>query len=93
MNKNELVALIAETSKITKSKAEAVLKASLNIITAELKKNGKITMAGLGTFTANIRNERKGRNPSTGKEILIPKTIVPGFKPTVGLKELINKEN
>jgi len=39
-----------------------------------------------------IREERKGRNPSTGKEIIIPRAVVANFKVASQLKDKLNSE-
>lgn len=92
MNKAELIALIADKSGITKSQAELALKATFETITEELVKQEKVMIQGFGGFSTKVRPERKGRNPATGKEILIPKAIVANFKPALQLKESINQE-
>ena len=71
MNKNELVAAITEKAGLTKIQSELTLKAFLQAITETIKKEGRILINGLGTFTATPRAERTGRNPQTGEEILI----------------------
>ena len=92
MNKAELVAMIADKSGITKSQAELALKATFETITEELVKQEKIMIPGFGGFSSKVRPERKGRNPSTGQEMIIPKAIVASFKPALQLKESINQE-
>ncbi|HSW70289.1 MAG TPA: HU family DNA-binding protein [Gammaproteobacteria bacterium] len=43
-----------------------------------------------GGFSMKERAERKGRNPATGKEMIVPKAIVAILKPATQLKETIN---
>ena len=47
---------------------------------------------GFGTFSTKVREERTGRNPSTGKEMTIPRSVVANFKPAPQLKEKLNKK-
>ena len=61
-----------------------------NAIAEVLSKQDKIMIPGFGGFSSKKRSERKGRNPSTGKEILIPETVVASFKSAAQLKEFIN---
>ena len=65
---------------------------TFDTITEELVKQEKIMIPGFGGFSSKVRSERKGRNPSTGKEMVIPKAIVASFKPAAQLKESINQE-
>ena len=45
-----------------------------------LKKGEKVVFSNFGTFEIRKRAERKGRNPSTGEEIMIPAKDVVVFK-------------
>ncbi len=44
------------------------------------------SVRGFGTFLVTRRAERNGRNPRTGKAIMIPACRVPRFKPSRSLK-------
>ncbi|MBG0733637.1 hypothetical protein HLH07_01615 [Lactobacillus crispatus] len=52
-----------------------------------------ICFIGFGTFKVRNRAERKGRNPQTGKAIIIPATKVSAFKAGKELKETIKYKN
>lgn len=90
MNKAELIAAIAEKAGITKSDAELAFSATFETIALAMTKQEKIGIPGFGNFVTKVRAERKGRNPSTGKNIIIPKAIVVGFKPATQLKDAVN---
>ena len=64
--------------------------AIFDTITDALKKQDKVPVPGFGNFSTKVREERKGRNPSTGKEMLIPRSVVVSFKPATQLKEAVN---
>ncbi len=87
MTKKELVQNIAQEAGITKTVAEKALNAVLDGITKALAEGDKVTFVGFGTFSTAKRPARKGRNPKTGKEINIPASVVPKFKPGKSLKE------
>lgn len=90
MNKTELVAAIAEQAEISKKDAEKALKAFTDVITEELKKGGKIQLVGFGTFEVSQRAPREGRNPQTGKTMVIPASKAPKFKAGKALKDALN---
>ena len=90
MNKAELVAAMAEKTELSKKDAEAVLKAFTDVVAEELKKGEKIQLVGFGTFEVSERAARTGRNPQTGKEMTIPASKAPKFKPGKALKDMIN---
>lgn len=51
----------------------------------------KVQLIGFGNFEVRERAERKGRNPQTGKAIMIEAKKAPVFKSGTALKELVNK--
>ena len=90
MNKAELIAAIADKAGISKKDAEIAFSATFEIITTAMVSQDKIAIPGFGNFVTKVRAERKGRNPSTGKDIVIPKTIVVNFKAATQLKDSVN---
>ncbi len=90
MNKNELAAQMVKESDITKADALKTIDSLVSIVTDGLKqKNGKLTLVGFGTFKTIIKKQKKGRNPRTGKEIIIPQKRVVKFIPGKKLKDLV----
>ena len=89
MNKTELVAAVAEASGISKKDAERVLNASIDKITQELARGGRVQLSGFGTFETKTRQAKVGRNPVTRESIHIPATRVPTFKPSQNLKKIV----
>ena len=93
MNKKELIAAIAEKANLTSTQAESALAATFDTIQAAMIGKDQVAILGFGSFGTKVREERKGRNPSTGKAITIPKAIVPVFKPATQLKTSVNVDN
>ena len=91
MNKTELVAAMAEQAQISKKDAEAALKAFTDVVTNELKANGKVQLVGFGTFEVSERAAREGRNPQTGETMTIEASKAPKFKAGKALKDMINE--
>ena len=91
MNKEELVAEISKSAKVTKKDAEAVLAAIIETIEATVKKGNKVTLVGFGTFERRERAARTGRNPQTGKEIKIAAKKVPAFSAGKKFKDAVAK--
>ena len=92
MNKAELIAKIAEESKLTKKAAETALDAFVTSVETALKNGEKVQLVGFGTFEVRERAARKGRNPQTKEVIKIPASKAPVFKAGKALKELVNKK-
>ena len=91
MTKAELIAAISEETGLSKKDTGKVVNGCFEKITDALSQNDKVQIVGFGTFEARTRKERKGRNPSTGKEITIPASVVPSFKAGKSLKEAVSK--
>lgn len=90
MNKTQLVNAVAEKAGLKKKDAEAALAAVISSIEDALADGDKIQLIGFGTFGVKERAERTGRNPSTGKAIVIPATKVVSFSPSSNLKTKVN---
>ena len=90
MTKAELVEYVAEKADLTKADAARALEAVMEGVTAGLKESGKVTLVGFGTFTAQEREARTGRNPQTGETVSIAARVVPGFKAGSKLKDALN---
>ncbi len=59
MNKTELIAAIAEQAELSKKDSEKALKAFIDVVTDELKKDHKIQLVGFGTFEVSKRELKK----------------------------------
>ena len=90
MTKAELVEFVAEKADLTKADATRAVDAVVAGVTKGLKKEGKVTLVGFGTFTAKKRAARTGRNPQTGAEVKIAAKVVPGFRAGSKLKDALN---
>ena len=89
MNKAELVAAIAAKSELSKKDADKVLTSVIGAITDALIAGDKVQLVGFGTFETRNRAARKGKNPQTGAEVMIPAAKVPVFKAGKALKESV----
>jgi DNA-binding protein HU-beta len=89
MTKAELIAQVAGEAQVRKVDAEKAINALIRIVTTALKKDGRLALAGFGTFQVAERKAREGRNPQTGTPIKIPATRVVKFKPGKQLKDSV----
>ena len=90
MNKQELVANVAEQANLTKKDAEKAVNAIFETIKGALSEGDRVQLIGFGTFEVKARQARKGRNPRTGKVINIPASKTPVFKAGKALKDSVN---
>ena len=91
MNKAELIAAVAEKTGLSKKDTEAVVSASLEVITDTLAQGEKVQLVGFGSFETKARAARIGRNPRTKEEIKIPASKLPVFKAGKALKDTVSK--
>ena len=91
MNKNDLVASVAATSKLSKADATKAVEATLASITKALRSGSEVRLVGFGTFTVSKRAASEGRNPRTGERIRIPASKQPKFKAGKALKDAVNR--
>jgi DNA-binding protein HU-beta len=90
MNKNELVAEVAEKASIDKKDAAAAVDATFDAIVNALKGDEEVRITGFGTFWVSHSAERQGRDPRTGKPITIAASKSPKFRPGKPFKDTVN---
>ena len=87
MTKADLIQAVASHGKgMTKKGASQLVDALFDTIGRTIKKEGRFSYPGFGTWTIRQRKARKGRNPQTGAEIKIKASSTVGFKPAKELK-------
>jgi len=91
MNKGELIEKIAKDSGLSKVQAGAALDSVIDGVTSTLKKGGKVTLVGFGTFSVSSRKARTGRNPQTGAVLKIAARKVSKFSAGAELKKAVNR--
>ena len=91
MNKNDLVAAVADTAGLSKADAVRAVEGFIDCITVSLKKGKDVRLVGFGTFTVAKRAASEGRNPRTGEKIKIPAAKRPKFSAGKALKEAVNR--
>ncbi len=80
MNKSELIDAMAADAGISKAAAKKALDSFTSNVTSSLKKGGKVSLVGFGTFSTSKRSARNGINPQTKKTIKIAAKTVAKFK-------------
>ncbi len=90
MNKNELIAVVADETGLSRGDAAKAVDGIFDAITKALKKRDEVRLVGFGTFTATKRAASEGRNPRTGEKIKIPASWQVKFKAGKGLKDSVS---
>jgi DNA-binding protein HU-beta len=87
MTKAELIAGIAKQTGLTKADSERALNAFIDLGKKAINREGRLPLAGFGTFVVVSRKARTGRNPQTGAPIQIKAGKVVRFRPGKELKD------
>jgi DNA-binding protein HU-beta len=90
VNKQDLIAAVAEQSDLPKAKAAEVVDAVFVAIEGALKRKEEVRLVGFGSFATASRKASTGRNPRTGEAIKIAATTSVRFKPGKALKDAVN---
>ena len=90
MNKNDLVAAVADGADLSKADAAKAVDAVFDSITGSLKGGGDVRLVGFGTFSVANRKASTGRNPRTGEPVSVKEKHVPFFKTGKELRERVD---
>jgi DNA-binding protein HU-beta len=88
MTKADLVIRMAQASGWPKTVTEQAMRAMLTMIRTSLKRGEPVTLVGFGTFLIGRLRPRAGRNPRTGRPVVIGGRV-PRFKPSKELKQAV----
>ena len=91
MNKNDLVAAVADSAGLSKADSAKAVDAVFDSVSGVLKGGGDVRLVGFGTFGVSKRKARTGRNPQTGETIQIKAKKSVRFKPGKQLEAALNK--
>ena len=88
MTKAELIEKVHKdvARHLKKKDTTAIIESVFEQLHKSIRKEKRFTYPGFGTFNIQKRKARKGRNPSTGQEIVIPATKTVTFKPAPNFK-------
>ena len=95
MNKHDLVIAVAKQLGISKAKAGEIAELFFSpggLLVSELKRGGKVAISGFGTFETRKRAAREWRDPRTGKAANIKAAIVPAFRASRALRDMVNRK-
>ena len=92
MTKSELITIIhSQFTRLTQQDVDVSVKLILGSMSEALSRSDRIEKRDFGSFKLNIRPPRSARNPKTGEKVLVPQRGAPHFKPSVELRDRVNK--
>ncbi len=88
--KTTIIEKISEEIEQSPSDAKNTVEELLEIIKTTLASGEDVMVSGFGKFCVNEKAPRKGRNPATGRSMVLGKRRVVTFKCAGGLKDQLN---
>jgi len=73
-----------------KKQAIETVESLLELIKASLESGEDVLVSGFGKFCVKEKNERRGRNPATGEDAILPARRVVTFKYSGTLRDKVN---
>ena len=90
LTKNDVVEQVVDATGFTRKDSVAIVESLLEIIKGSLEQGEDVLVSGFGKFCVKCKNERKGRNPATGTDIMLPARRVVTFMCSGKLRGKIN---
>jgi integration host factor subunit alpha len=80
LTKDRLIDAIVDDIGYQKNQSSQLVEALLEILKNTLEQGEDVLISGFGKFQVKSKNERRGRNPATGDEMMLPSRRVVTFK-------------
>jgi len=93
MTKADLIDEVSRVVEMTRKDSEVIVEAIFDSVVKALRTGDKIEIRGFGSFRTRQRQARIGRNPKTGARVEVPAKMIPYFKPSKELKDLVNTDS
>lgn len=90
LTKHDIIEQIQAEIGFIRSKSVAVTESLLELIKSTLEAGDDVLISGFGKFCVKEKNERKGRNPSTGEAAIVRARRVVTFNCSGKLREKVS---
>eukprot|EP00591_Stephanopyxis_turris_P017733 CAMPEP_0195538732 /NCGR_PEP_ID=MMETSP0794_2-20130614/49689_1 /TAXON_ID=515487 /ORGANISM="Stephanopyxis turris, Strain CCMP 815" /LENGTH=114 /DNA_ID=CAMNT_0040672739 /DNA_START=78 /DNA_END=422 /DNA_ORIENTATION=- len=80
LTKPALARIVATEHELSQAKSERIVDTIFDSIVETVAAGDSVRIGGFGSFDKQLYARRRGRNPNTGEEIIIPETHRPKFK-------------
>jgi len=91
LTKSTIVEKFSEKNNLSPTEAKDTLEELIEIMKLTLASGEDIMISGFGKFCVNEKAPRKGRNPATGKDMMLDKRRVVTFSCSGRLTDKINE--
>jgi integration host factor subunit alpha len=91
LTKAQIIEEISKRNGFTRTKSSEILEILIEIIKSTLGSGENVLISGFGKFCVKEKKERRGRNPSTGEDMMLPPRKVVTFRCSGKLRDRVNK--
>jgi len=91
VTKLDIIERVSETLDLSDTEAKDTVEELLEIIKSTLASGEDIMISGFGRFQVNEKAPRKGRNPATGKDMMLDRRRTVTFKCAGKLRDRVNE--
>jgi len=89
LTRESLIASIQNHLNLPKKRSADLVESTLEIMKSTLASGEDVLISGFGKFCVRDKGKRKGRNPQTGRELILGARRVVVFKCSGRLREMI----
>ncbi len=90
LTKAHIIEAIRKQTGFTLRKSTEMVETLLEIIKSTLESGDDVLVSGFGKFCVKDKKERKGRNPATGEDQMLPSRKVVTYKCSGKLRKKLN---
>ena len=90
MTKADLLEEVARVVEVTRKESEVIVETIFDSMVKSVRNGDKVEIRGFGSFRTRERRGRIGRNPKSGEKVTVPPKIIPFFKPSKELRNIVN---
>ena len=91
LTKADIVEAVQTEIGFTKQKSTELVESLLELIKSTLESGVDVLVSGFGKFCVQEKDERRGRNPATGEDMMLAPRKVVTFKCSGNLRERVNR--
>lgn len=90
LTKKDIIEQVYNELGFPRNQAIEVVESLLELMKSTLASGDDVLVSGFGKFCVKEKKERKGRNPATGEDAILPARRVVTFKWSGKLREKVN---
>jgi len=90
LTKADIISTVQTVNGYTFRKSTDIVETLLEIIKTTLESGEDVMISGFGKFHVRDKKDRRGRNPATGEDMILPARRAVKFKCSGRLKDRIN---